>query len=67
MYDSNLKARWDYENSIAFAGEQEFERGIETGRHKEAMDIGRKMKDKGVPVFEIAEFTSLSIHEIENL
>lgn len=28
MYDSNLKAQWDYENSIAFAAEKAEEKGI---------------------------------------
>ena len=67
MYDSNLKAKWDYENSIAYAEEKAEERGIEKGRHEEALDIARKMKTDGIPVAQIAKFTTLSIEEIEKL
>ena len=34
MYDSSLKAKWDYENSIAYAEEKAEERGIEKGIEK---------------------------------
>ena len=67
MYDSNLKAKWDYENSIAFAEEKAEERGIEKGRHEEALEIARKMKADGIPIAQIAKFTELSIEEIEKL
>ena len=67
MYDSNLKSRWDYENSIVFAEEKAEERGIEKGRHEEALDIAREMKKDGVPSAQIAKFTKLSIEEIEKL
>ncbi len=63
MYDSNLKAKWDYENSIAFAEEKAEERG----EHKKALDIAHKMKEDGIPVAQIAKFTELSIEEIEKL
>ena len=63
MYDSNLKYRWDYENSIAFAEE----RGIEKGHHEEALTIALEMKKDGIPVVQIAKFTSLSIEEIKKL
>ena len=59
MYDSNLKAKWDYENSIAFAEEK--------AEHKKALDIARKMKENGIPVSQIAIFTELTIEEIEKL
>ena len=67
MYDSNLKAKWDYENSIAFTEEKAEERGIEKGRHEEALEIARKMKADGIPIAQIAKFTELSIEEIEKL
>jgi predicted transposase/invertase (TIGR01784 family) len=63
MYDSNLKARWDYENSIAFAGEQEFERG----RHTEALDIALEMLKDGFSVAQVAKLTKLSVEEIQKL
>jgi predicted transposase YdaD len=59
MYDSNLKAKLDYENSIPYAGER--------GEHKKALDIARKMKEDSIPVAQIAKFTSLPIEEIEKL
>jgi len=59
MYDSNLKAKWDYENSIAFAEEK--------GEHKKAVDVALKMKEDGIPVVQIAKFTSFSIEEIKKL
>jgi len=75
MYDSNLKAKWDYENSIAYAKELAAEEGLkeglkegmEKGRHDEALNIAREMKKEGIPVTQIIKFTKLSIEEIEKL
>jgi predicted transposase/invertase (TIGR01784 family) len=63
MYDSNLKSRWDYENSIAFAEE----RGIEKGEHKKALDIAGELKKEGASIEFIAKITKLSTEEIEKL
>lgn len=59
MYDSNLKAKWDYENSIAFA--------IEETEHKKALEIAKRLKKRGMPISDIAYDTGLSIEEIEKL
>ena len=71
MYDSNLKAKWDYENSIAYAkevaAEEGLKEGIEKGRREEALDIAREMKKEGLPVAQIVKFTKLSAEEVENL
>ena len=75
MYDSNLKSRWDYENSIAFAREEAeekgiekgIERGIEKGRHEEALEIARELKKEGSSIEFIAKITKLSISDIEKL
>ncbi len=71
MYDSNLKSKWDYENSIAFAREEAeekgIEKGIEKGRHEEALNIAREMKKEGISTVQIVKFTRLSIEEIEKL
>jgi predicted transposase/invertase (TIGR01784 family) len=67
MYDSNLKSKWDYENSIAFAREEAAEEATEKAEHNTALNIARKMKEKGVPAVEIAMFTDLCIEEIEKL
>ena len=63
MYDSNLTAKWDYENSIAFAEEKAEERG----EHKKALDIAREFKKMGLTIEDIAKGTGLSIEEIEKL
>ncbi len=63
MYDSNLKAKWDYENSIEFAKEE----AAEQAGHKKALEIARKMKENGIPMVQIALFTALSVDEIEML
>ncbi|HAL82530.1 MAG TPA: hypothetical protein DCO83_10080 [Mucilaginibacter sp.] len=67
MYDSNLKARWDYENSIAFAKEEAEKKGIEKGRYEEALDIASELKKEGLSVEFIAKTTKLSVVEIEKL
>jgi predicted transposase/invertase (TIGR01784 family) len=71
MWDSNLKARWDYENSIAFAREEAEERGMEKGmekgEYKKALDIAREMKNEGVSVAQIMKFTKLPVEDIEKL
>ena len=59
MYNSNLKSKWDYENSIAFAEEK--------GRHEEALDIARELKKEGSSSDFIAKITKLSIDEIKKL
>ena len=58
MYNSNLKARWDYENSIAFAKEE--------AKHKKALEIARELKKDGSSIEFIVKVTKLSI-EIEKL
>ncbi len=63
MYDSNLKAKWDYENSIAFAREE----AEEKGEHKKALDIARELIKEGSSVEFIAKVTKLSVEEIEQL
>ena len=63
MYDSNLKAKWDYENSIAFAAEK----AAEKAEHNKALNIAREFKKMGLSIEDIAKGTGLSIEEIENL
>jgi predicted transposase/invertase (TIGR01784 family) len=63
MYDSNLKARWDYENSIAFAEEK----AEEKGRNEGIQDTAREFKKMGLAIEDIAKGTGLSIEEIEKL
>jgi len=63
MYNASLKAKMDYEGSIAFAEENAFEKG----EHKKALEIARNLKNMGIPLEVIAESTGLIIKEIEAL
>jgi predicted transposase/invertase (TIGR01784 family) len=71
MFDSNLKSKWDYENSIAFAEEKAEERGveigIEQGEHKKTLDVARELLKEGSSVEFVAKITKLPIEEIEKL
>ncbi|OKS86042.1 Rpn family recombination-promoting nuclease/putative transposase [Mucilaginibacter polytrichastri] len=59
MYDSSLKAKWDYENSIAYAEEK--------AEHKKALAIAAELKKEGLSNEFIAKTTKLTIEEIEKL
>jgi predicted transposase/invertase (TIGR01784 family) len=79
MYDSNLKAKWDYENSLAYAKEvaaeeglkkgmeKGMEQGIQKGEYSKALAIALEMKKDKLPSAQISKFTKLSIEEIEKL
>ncbi|EHQ26285.1 hypothetical protein Mucpa_2146 [Mucilaginibacter paludis DSM 18603] len=79
MYDSSLKAKWDYENSIAFAEElaeergiqkgieKGIEQGIEKGEYKKSIKVAIEMKKEGIPNTQIAKFIKLPIEVIEKL
>jgi predicted transposase/invertase (TIGR01784 family) len=59
MYDSSMKYKWDNQNVLDYA--------VEEAEHRKAVAIARKMKSRNVPLAQIAEFTELSIEEIESL
>jgi predicted transposase/invertase (TIGR01784 family) len=67
MWDSNLKARWDYETSIDFAREEAEERGIAKGEHQKALEIAKELKKEGWTVELISKITRLSTEDIEKL
>ncbi len=67
MYKASLKAKMDYEGSIAFAEDNAFEKGIETGEHKKALEIAREMKKEGFPTEKIIKLTRLTIQEIASI
>lgn len=79
LYDSNLKAKWDYLNSIAFVKHQSLEagridglkdglkEGIEKGKHNKAVEIARAMKKERFNTGQIVKITKLSIKEVEML
>ncbi|SEB20028.1 Rpn family recombination-promoting nuclease/putative transposase [Pedobacter hartonius] len=59
IYESNLKAKWDYEASIAYAAEE--------ATLKNKQEIAGAMKQEGYSFDEIAKLTKLQVKEIENL
>ena len=67
MYDSNLKRRWDNKNVLDYAIKEGMEKGMEKGRHEEALAIARELKKEGLTIEFIAKTTKLSIQEIEKL
>lgn len=79
MYDSSLKAKWDYENTLAYAVKEAVkeaekkarkeakEEGFNEGELKKAITIATEMKKEGIPIAQIAKFTKLSEEEIRKL
>ena len=70
-YNEDLKMRYDYDNTIAYAKEQGFKQGVESGIkqgvEQNQESTAKKMLAKGYDVSEISELTSLSPEEINNL
>ncbi|WP_353723289.1 hypothetical protein [Dyadobacter sp. 676] len=77
-WDAYLKAKWDNENSMAYAKEEAIEEGMkegfakgiakgrEEGREEGLLLTARNMKAKGFDLQTIAEITGLSVGEIKN-
>ena len=63
MYNSSLKARIDYENSISFAEEKAFEKGERKGK----LETARNLIKLGIGISDIAKATGLSLNEIQEL
>lgn len=74
-YDSNLKAKWDYENSIAYAAEVAKVEGKAEGRvegrvegkTEEKITVAAELKKLGISIEDISTATKLTLEEIENL
>lgn len=49
------------------AEKEGIEKGIQKGKHEEALAIAREMKKEKFPVEQIAKFTKISVEEIEKL
>ena len=47
--------------------EEGIEIGIERGRHDEALEIAREMKENGEPIAKIIKYTRLTVQEITAL
>ena len=75
MYNSSLKARIDYENSISFAEENGYykgkEEGIELGKLEGKiegkLETARNLIKLGIGISDIAKATGLSLNEIQEL
>lgn len=62
-YDSNLKAKWDYENSIAYAAEV----ARVEGKTEEKITVAAELKKLGISIEDISTATKLTLEEIENI
>lgn len=71
LYNRNLKYKWDNKNVMDYAVEQATEKGLEIGRelerHEKASKLARRMLANNEPLEKIADYTELTISEIENL
>ncbi|EOR93086.1 hypothetical protein ADIARSV_3746 [Arcticibacter svalbardensis MN12-7] len=70
-YRTSLEQKWDFENVLSYAVQEAEERkyveGKIDGKIEGKKETARKMKTQGVQIEKIAEFTDLSISEIEEL
>lgn len=74
-YHSRLKAIKDHELSLIYAEEKGIEKGIEEGLEKGKQEgieegikkVAKNMIEKGASNEDIAEFTELSIEEVERI
>lgn len=67
LYESDVKAKSDWNAGIRYAEKKAEEKGVEKGKLEEKLEIALKMKSKGTAKEDIAELTGLSIDEIEKL
>lgn len=74
-FENRQFEKWDYENVLASAMREEGEKkyaegkreGKQEGKIEGKIETARKMKDGGLSIRQIAEFTGLSIEEIQRL
>ncbi|MBR6061260.1 MAG: hypothetical protein IKP67_04230, partial [Spirochaetales bacterium] len=62
-----LLSEYDYDTDIAVQREEAYDEGVSYGTHNQAVASARKMLSKNVPINQIAEFTSLSPNEIQQM
>ncbi|WP_158799161.1 Rpn family recombination-promoting nuclease/putative transposase [Pedobacter sp. L105] len=79
MFDFGIKAEWDYQNAMDYAKEiateeglkqgleKGLEKGFKKGELKKALEIAGEMKKSDMSIQQIADYTKLSIAEIEKL
>ena len=56
-----------YDNGVKYGIQQGIEKGIKQGEKTEALKIAKKLLDKGIPIDEIIDITSLEKEEIISL
>ncbi len=66
-YDATLKQYRDYYNTVTYAKEEGFQKGMEKGKKDALLTTARNLKAAGIPLPVIQECTGLSIEEIERL
>lgn len=59
MYDSSLKYKWDNKKVLDYAVSTAEAKGIENGKHEEAITIAKEMKKDGLSFAQISKFTKL--------
>jgi len=62
-----LVQEWDMDMAIAVAKKESWEDGMEKGEKKRAMEIARKMRERGKNVEEVAEMTGLTVDDVLRL
>ena len=75
LYHSDVKAKSGWNASIRFAEKKAaekamaegIEKGMEKGIKKEKISTARVLKERGMPLQDIANITSLAVNEIELL
>lgn len=71
MWDSNLKAKWDYENTIEFAADKAREEGVKEGliegKESEKRKLACIMKYSGEPLDKIQMYTDLPYEVLTEL
>ncbi|WP_276089688.1 hypothetical protein [Pedobacter sp. JY14-1] len=66
MYDQELKSKWDNAAALSQAKLEREAIGQAKGKTEKALEIAQKLRNKNMPIDEIAELTSLSVEEIES-
>lgn len=56
-----------FENVFERAREKGFEKGFEIGKSREKVATAKRMAKKNMPLSDIAEFTDLSVEEVQKI
>lgn len=64
IYESNLKAKWDYKNGLAAASAEAGAKAKIEGKLEERSAIARELRETGMSVEQVSRITKLSVEEI---